>query len=57
VVKYGFDDEKFMKKAGFIVPGAQVLIWNNTLDTPGPSGVGILNSATDLKIDYPYGIT
>ena len=31
LVKHGFDDEKFMKKAGFIVPGgAQVLIWNNT---------------------------
>jgi len=27
------------------------------LDTPQPKGVGILNSATDLKIDYPYGIT
>jgi hypothetical protein len=28
-----------------------------TVDTPQPKGVGILNSATDLKIDYPYGIT
>ncbi len=27
------------------------------VDTPQPKGVGILNSATDLKIDYPYGIT
>jgi len=29
LVKHGFDDDKFMKKAGFLVPGAQVLIWNN----------------------------
>jgi hypothetical protein len=55
-----------MHPDGFPVPQERDFYWKaaalsftipTTVDTPQPLGVGILNSATDLKIDYPYGIT